>query len=121
MEKKCITSTVIISVLVLSGLFWMRCILPVTLADLAVTLPEGSENMGMMLMFYGAVAGIAFLTFCFLDLAILITHSICLIFTVKNRRSCLKSVRIINYVLDGLNVLLIAAALIKLILWRLEG
>lgn len=118
MSEKRIMSTVVISLLVLSSLFWIFQLLPVSREEMLGGFQLGEEPDAVELMWGSIVAGIVMLTFHFLAMAVLVTHSICLIFTVKNRRSCLKSVRAVNYVLDGLNAFLIVTALSKLILWR---
>ena len=114
--KKRIVSTVIIGILVLINLFFLCfLLLPLDLANLMPTLPE---NPGEVVLLWGALAaGVAMLTFIGWAASIAITHAICLIFTIKSRKSPLKAVRIINLVLDAANVFLIVAPIVRIILW----
>ena len=114
--KTRIPSTVVISILVLINLYFICvAILPLDIGTLMATMPE--EHDAITLLWTGIVAGVAVLTFEICALSIAITHAICLIFTVKNRKSPLKAVRIINLVLDAANVFLIAAPIAKIIIW----
>jgi hypothetical protein len=79
--------------------------------------PLPDEHDAVTLLWTGIVAGVAVLTFELWALSIAITHTVCIIFTVKNRKSPLKAVRIINLALDVANVFLIAAPIAKMIIW----
>lgn len=115
--KKRIVSTVIISVLVLINLFiFTTRLMPLDLTEfIGSPLPEDPD--GITLMWTALAAGVAMLTFIGWAASIAITHAICLIFTIKNRKSPLKAVRIINLVLDAANVFLIVAPIVRIILW----
>ena len=115
--KTRITSTVIISVFVLINLFvFVNIIAPIDFSDLIGSpLPENHDAVS--LMWTSLAAGIVIAVFAIWTAAIALTHAICLIFTIKNRRSPLKAVRIINIVLDVANVALIIGPIIKIILW----
>ena len=76
---------------------------------------QGSENIGMIAMMPLLIIGGMILFFLGWMLAVAITHAILLVFTLKNRNSPLKAVRIINYILDVANILLIVAPTVKLI------
>jgi len=116
MTKSRITSTVIISVLVLINLFIFTArLLPVDPSDFAPSLPEHPGEIA--LLWGGLAVGVAVLVHLGWMVNIAITHAICLIFTVKNRKSPLKAVRIINVILDAANVFLIAAPIIRVISW----
>ena len=114
--KSRIPSTVVISILVLINLYFLCvAILPLDIGALISPLPE--EHDAITLLWTGIAAGVAILTFEAWALSIAITHAICLIFTVKNRKSPFKAVRIINIVLDVANVFLIVAPITKMIIW----
>ena len=114
--KSRIPSTVVISILVLINLYFLCvAILPLDIGALITPLPE--EHDAITLLWTGIAAGVAILTFEAWALSIAITHAICLIFTVKNRKSPFKAVRIINIVLDVANVFLIVAPITKMIIW----
>lgn len=117
MKRKGIVSTVIISMLVFIGLNLMIGIWSGSPIDILPENQGSSEEYGEIGMIFVLIYGAMLLYLFLIPVFIIITHSICLIFTVKNRRSKYKSVRIINYVLDGLNIFLIVAAVIKLMQW----
>ncbi len=122
--KTRITSTVIISIFVLiNGFFTLYLLLPIDLnnliSDSAGSMPE-VENAGMIMMMPLLLLGAMVVFFFCWMLAISVTHAICLIFTIKNRKSPIKAVRIINYVLDAANIFLIATPIIKFIMFRLS-
>lgn len=115
--KPRITSTVIISALVLINLFiFVNIIAPIDFAEL-VGYPMPEKHDAVSLMWTSLAAGIVIAVFAIWTAAIALTHAICLIFTIKNRRSSLKAVRIINIVLDVANVALIIGPIIKIISW----
>jgi len=117
MKRPRIVSTVIISILVLINLFiFTTRLMPLDLqAFIGSPLPEDPD--GITLLWTGLAAGVAMLTFIGWAAAIALTHAICLIFTIKNRRSSLKAVRIINLVLDVANVFLIVAPIVRIYTW----
>ena len=121
--KTRIPSTVIISIFVLINSFFMFFLLiPMDIRELLQSSGESmpdADNMGMIAMVPLLLIG-AVVVFClFWRLAIALTHAICLIFTIKNRRSPLRSVRIINYILSVANILLVAAPIIKILIYYL--
>ena len=112
-----IASTVIISLLVLINLFlFVAVIAPLDIADIVGNpLPE---NPGEIELLWGGLAvGIVIVMFTVWAASIALTHAICLIFTIKNRRSSLKTIRIINLALDVANAVLIIGPIIKIISW----
>ena len=115
--KKRITSTIIISLFVLINLFvFVNFIAPVDFTDLVGSpLPENHDAVS--LMWTSLAAGIVIAMFAVWTGAIALTHAICLIFTIKNRRSPLKAVRIINIALDVANAVLILGPIIKIVSW----
>ena len=86
------------------------------LENSAQSMPD-TENAGMIMLMPLLLVGAVIAFFLFWMLAIVITHSILLIFTIKNRKSPLKPVRIINYVLTAANIILIAAPIIKFLIY----
>ncbi len=121
--KTRIPSTVVISIFVLINSFFMfYLLLPMDLAELikgsAESMPN-VENIGMIALVPMLLVGAMIVFFLFWMLAIAITHAICLIFTIKNRRSPIKSVRMINYILTAANIALIAAPIIKILVYYL--
>lgn len=117
MKRPRIVSTVIISLLVLINLFiFTTRLMPLDLqAFIGNPLPEDPD--GITLLWTGLAAGVAMLTFIGWAASIALTHAICLIFTIKNRRSSLKVVRAINIILDIANVFLVVGPIIKIISW----
>ena len=115
--KPRITSTVIISVLVLINLFFFVAVIaPLDLAGfVGDPVPENPGEIE--LLWGGLIVGAVIAALAGWALAIALTHAICLIFTIKNRRSSLKAIRIINVVLDVANVALIAGPIIKILTW----
>ena len=115
-NNKRIVSTVLISLLVLINLyivFFFFC--RNTLSDFFEGKINTSEN-GAIVAFVVIALGVVFVIIFLWHILIIIVHSICLIFSIKNRKSSLKSIRIINYVLDVLNVVLIITPLILIIM-----
>ena len=121
--KTRIPSTIVISIFVLINSFFMfYLLLPMDIRGLlensAGSIPN-DENMGMIAMVPMLLAGAVIVFFLFWMLAIAITHAICLIFTIKNRRSPIKSVRIINVILTVANIALVAAPIVKILIYYL--
>ncbi len=121
--KTRIPSTVVISIFVLINSFFMfYLLLPMDIRELLQNTGEAmpdTENMGMIGMLPLLLVGAVVVFFLFWMLAIAITHAICLIFTIKNRRSPIKSVRIINVILTVANIALVAAPIVKILIYYL--
>lgn len=116
-NNKRIISTVIISILVLINLyivFFVFCKNPLS------SIFDGkidAEKTGIIGAFFAALAvGVAYAIVLIWHIVIIILHLVCLFFTIRNCKSILKPVRIINYVLDFLNVVLIITPLILIIM-----
>ena len=121
--KTRIPSTIVTAIFVqINSFFMFFLLLPMDLRELlessAESMPD-TDNMGMIAMVPLLLIGAVIVFFLFWMLAIAITHAILLIFTIKNRKSPLKPVRIINYILTAANVALIAAPVIKILIYRL--
>ena len=117
--KTRIPSTVVTSIFVLiNGFFMFFLLIPMDFRELlqgaGESMPD-TENIGMIAMVPLLLIGGMIVFFLGWMLAVAITHAILLIFTVKNRKSPIKAVRIINYVLDVANVILITTPIIKLL------
>lgn len=121
--KTRIPSTIVTAIFVqINSFFMFFFLLPMDLhqllEDSAESMPD-TDGMGMIAMVPLLLVGAVIVFFLFWMLSIAITHAILLIFTVKNRKSPLKPVRIINYILTAANIILIAAPLIKIMLFYL--
>ncbi len=124
MKKKRIVSTVILSIILSILLVVVLNFLPLdfhqSLEDLQF--PDASfEKYGEMSMMLILVISMTFIGMTVMFFAIFINSAIaagvCLIFSIRNRKSYLKPIRIINYVLDGGFVFIIGASVIKIILF----
>ena len=117
--KTRIPSTVVTSIFVfINFIVTVYILLPMDFASLISESSgalQGSENMGMIAMMPLLLVGGMILFFLGWMLAVAITHAILLVFTVKNRKSSLKTVRIINCALDAANIFLIVAPIVKFI------
>ena len=121
--KTRIPSTIVTSIFVtINSFFMFYILLPMDFNQLvqnsAESMPQ-EENMGMIMMVPLLLIGAIIVFFLFWMVSIVITHAILLIFTIKNRKSPLKPVRIINYVLTAANIALIAAPIIKIMIYYL--
>ena len=119
--KKRITSTVILSILLAISLVAFIIILPVDYRNLTTTDdPEQDKDVGEAI---GEAIGLGFAAVFIIIIVLgvmavlVVVDSICLIFTILNRKSPLKSVRITNYVLDGVAATIIIGCIIKFIIW----
>ena len=121
-DKPRIVSTIILGILLLVVISVTLVCIPVTfeaVRQAASEAAEGTEDPAG-----GAVAGsaAAFALSIFVILAILaeggvvVASGISLIFTIKNRKSTLKPIRIISYIMDGLFVAALITCLLKIIL-----
>ena len=112
--KKGILSSIIISIIsVINLVSFLVILLPFDAEELVENNKQKEEVEAMALMFLGIVVGAAILLLYVWIIAIALTHIICLIFTIKNRKSDSKGIRLCNYVLDVVNLFLIIAPLVK--------
>ena len=115
MQRKGITSTVIISILVLINLFvFFAMLFPGNVEDMFANADADLSEMGELSLLYVAIMGSIVLFFYGWMLAISLTHTICLIFTIRNRKSPLGVIRIINVILDICNIALIVTPILKI-------
>ena len=121
--KTRIPSTVVSSAFVIiNGFFMFFLLLPMDFSELLKSSAESmpsTENIGMIAMMPLLLVGAMIAFFIFWMLAIAITHAILLVFTIKNRKSPLKPVRIINCILSVANIALITAPIIKFLVYYL--
>ena len=115
--KKRIVSTVILGLILIVGIYFTILLLPVTWA----AIKEASENAdtGNSVVAGTAVAfalslGIvlAFIVY----IGVLVIGIPCLLFSIRNRKSSLKPIRIISYVYDGLYGAILLISIVKMIL-----
>lgn len=117
--KKGVTSTVIIAILVVINLYVVIVgFLPLNFEALL----DGTETHlqdpdGMTLMLGAITLGVALLAFVGWAALITVTHALCIVFTLRNRKSAFRAIRIINIVLDLANAFLIIAPIVKIIIW----
>ena len=76
---------------------------------------EDTDNLAYLAL-AGAIAGMVILIIYVWMLLVAITHGVCLIFTIKNFKSNQKAIRIWNYALTGLNVLMIISMVGKIVI-----
>jgi hypothetical protein len=115
--KKGILSTIIISITSsINLLTFLFILLPFDTQEL-IENNQAEENMEfIMVALLGSIVGFAILLIYAWMLAIALIHGICLIFTIKNRKSDTGWIRIYNYVLDAVNVFLILGPIIKILI-----
>ena len=115
--KKGLLSSIIISIVSGINIFvTITLLLPFDAQALLDNSRVEDNGNFMYLALAGAIAGMAILMIYLWMLLVAITHGICLIFTVKNCKSEARTIRVWNYVLTGLNALLIGGALGKILI-----
>ncbi len=124
-DKKRITSTVILGIFLAISIFFTLLFIGLTWAQLNEAMEAAKEQSqgedvggqiavgGVLALTFGIVIAVAIVVY----IALIINDSIFLIFSIKNRKSTLKAVRIISYVYDGLFATIIVISIIKLILF----
>ena len=73
------------------------------------------------LLVAGTAILIAILFLYAIAVYLIAAHGFLIFFSVRNHKSSVKAIRVINYVLTGLNAALILTGLIKILLWRFCG
>ena len=114
-DKKRITSTVIIGIILSICLALTVTLLPISWS----AIQQAQDSAAGQAASTGAlalVAAVGVVLVILVEIAILIANGICLPFAIKNRRSTLKPIRIISYVYDGLIGAMMLTATIKIIL-----
>ena len=121
------SSTIIIGIFIVISSILVAWLVPFNLKEHLARLAESSssnvpENAGEMIIIYNGVAAIGWLAILIAAYVpafiILINSFISLIFSIKNRKSISKTIRIVNYAYDAILVVFIVFSIIKLILFR---
>lgn len=121
------SSTIIIGIFIVISSILVAWLVPFNLKEHLDRLAENSssnvpENAGEMIIIYNGVAatgGLAILIAAYVPAFIILINSfISLIFSIKNRKSISKTIRIVNYAYDAILVVFIVFSIIKLILFR---
>ena len=123
-DKKRIVSTVILFIFLAVGLFFAITFLPIgwkMINEAVESAKNSNQDSSATAQVIGGgaialVAAIGIVLVFMVFIGILIVSPICLIFSIKNRKSTLKPVRIISYVQDGLFSSLIVISIVKIIL-----
>ena len=124
--NKRIKSTIVIGIFLLISILFVIWLIPFNLKERYSAYVESVQNSpkveGEMILVLNLVAAIGALALLFAAyvpaLLSLINSAVSLIFSIKNRKSSLKCIRIINYIYDVLLVGIIIFAIIKIILFR---
>ena len=121
-DKPRIASTIVLGIFLTIFLIVSLLLLPVTWSAINEAIEESQNNSDNAA---GAVAA-SFVIAIFLGLGvalaivayavILLGAGLCLIFTIKNRKSTLLPIRIISFVYDGLAGAIIVLAIVKILL-----
>lgn len=123
--NKRITSTIVIGIFLLISILFVIWLIPFNLKERYSAYVESVQNSpkveGEMILVLNLVAGIGALALLFAAyvpaLLSLINSAVSLIFSIKNRKSSIKCIRIINYIYDVLLIGIIIFAIIKIILF----
>lgn len=124
--SKCKTTIIIGVFLVISTLFviWL---IPFNLKEQLSAFAESSnsntpENAGELILIYNGIAaigGLAIMIAAYIPAMIVLLNScVSLIFSIKNRKSILKHIRIINYIYDVILISFVIFSVIKIVLFR---
>ena len=121
------SSTIIIGIFIVISSILVAWLVPFNLKEHLARLAENSssnvpENAGEMIIVYNgvvAIGGLAIIIAAYVPAFIILINSfISLIFSIKNRKSISKTIRIVNYAYDAILVVFIVFSIIKFILFR---
>ena len=121
------SSTIIIGIFIVISAILIAWLVPFNLKEHLAGLAESSngnvpENAGEMIIIYNVVAaigGLAILIAAYVPAFIILINSfISLIFSIKNRKSISKTIRIVNYAYDAILVVFIVFSIVKIVLFR---
>ena len=121
------SSTIIIGIFIVISAILIAWLVPFNLKEHLAGLAESSngnvpENAGEMIIIYNGVAaigGLAIIIAAYVPAFIILINSfISLIFSIKNRKSISKTIRIVNYVYDAILVVFIVFSIVKIVLFR---
>ena len=120
-------STIIIGIFIVISSILVAWLVPFNLKEHLARLAESSssnvpENAGEMIIIYNGVAafgGLAILIAAYVPAFIILINSfISLIFSIKNRKSISKTIKIVNYAYDAILVVFIVFSIVKIVLFR---
>ena len=121
------SSTIIIGIFIIISSILVAWLVPFNLKEHLARLAESSsssvpENAGEMIIIYNGVAaigGLAIIIAAYVPAFIILINSfISLIFSIKNRKSISKTIRIVNYAYDAILVVFIVFSIVKIVLFR---
>ena len=121
------SSTIIIGIFIVISSILVAWLVPFNLKEHLARLAENSssnvpENAGEMIIIYNGVAaigGLAIIIAAYVPAFIILINSfISLIFSIKNRKSTSKTIRIVNYAYDVILVVFIVFSIVKIVLFR---
>ena len=121
------SSTIIIGIFIVISSILVAWLVPFNLKEHLARLAENSssnvpENAGEMIIIYNGVAaigGLAIIIPAYVPAFIILINSfISLIFSIKNRKSTSKTIRIVNYAYDAILVVFIVFSIVKIVLFR---
>ena len=114
-DKKRITSTIILGIILTILIILTIIFLPTSLSALQEEASEQESAAGSIALIFVGVIGLVLIFF--FQIAINVVSGICLIFSIKNRQSTLKPIRIISYVMDALFFAVNITTLVKIIIF----
>ena len=125
-DKPRIVSTIILGIIVTAFVFLTIVCMQITMADVRAATENAANNANDgtaegaagAVVAGGAVAlvmALGIVLIAALQIGMAVASGVCLIFTIKNRKSILKPIRIISYVMDGLFGAVILCAILKII------
>ena len=121
------SSTIIIGIFIVISAILIAWLVPFNLKEHLARLAESSngnvpKNAGEMIIIYNGVAaigGLAIIIAAYVPAFIILINSfISLIFSIKNRKSTSKTIRIVNYAYDAILVVFIVFSIVKIVLFR---
>ena len=121
------SSTIIIGIFIIISSILVAWLVPFNLKEHLARLVESSssnvpENAGEMIIIYNGVAaigGLAIIIAAYVPAFIIFINSfISLIFSIKNRKSTSKTIKIVNYAYDAILVVFIVFSIVKIVLFR---
>ena len=121
------SSTIIIGIFIVISSILVAWLVPFNLKEHLARLAENSssnvpENAGEMIIIYNGVAaigGLAIIIAAYVPAFIILINSfISLIFSIKNRKSTSKTIRIVNYAYDAILVVFMVFSIVKIVLFR---
>lgn len=122
-DKPRIASTIIIGVILTISLILTISFLPITWGQISEQIKASSEaqesaaGQAASAFTLALVAAVGLVALIAINFILVIANSICLLFSIKNRKSTYKAVRIISYIYDAALAFVIITSLIKAIMF----